>query len=204
MNYRDKIKLVRKNIIDSADVYKNEMAGRYFIYIFEEEQFEMYYGIKNFKHLTGAGSSLSPEQFYKLATSGRLQENQLFFNSRFPLTIALKKSEGLKSINLFKQEELFIIKDLETDTATYPYALTNLDKSLLVIFDPQIVSGKTYYVPSSFRVDDKNIFKKTKSENIFSVDFILSKTDIGKEYSQIESNVTGKSLDEILSIIDGV
>lgn len=114
----------------------------------------------------------------------------------------MKKSEGLKSIDLFKHEELFIIKDLETDTETYPYALTNLDKSLLVVFDPQIIYGKTYYVPSSFRVDDKNIFNKTNSANIFSVDFILSKIDIGKEYSQIEFNVTGKSLDEILSIIE--
>lgn len=202
MNKRDKIELVRKNIIDGARLYQREMVGKYFVYIFGEEQFEMYYGIKNFKHLTGADSSLSPEQFYQLATSGHLQEGQLAFNARFPLKIALKKSEGLKSIVLFKQEELFVIKDLKTDTATYPYALTNLDKSLLVVFNPKRVSGKTYYVPKSFRIKDKNIFSKTSSENIFSVDFILSKTDIEKEYSQIEFNTAGKSLDEIRSIID--
>ena len=75
-----KIDIVRNNVIKNVKIYSSQLAGHYYLYIFENQYFEMYYGTDNYLHLTGVGTRLSPSQFYNLAKSGQLQSNQLFFN----------------------------------------------------------------------------------------------------------------------------
>ena len=141
MTRQDKINIVRNNIITNVQIYSSQLAGRYYLYIFENQCFEMYYGVDNFLHLTGVGTRLSPSQFYSLAKSGQLHSNQLFFNSRFPLPTAMKKSDNLSGLGKFISEGYFVIKDLVTDTCVYPYAITNIDRSVLLglkeVFDIQ-------------------------------------------------------------------
>lgn len=72
MTRQEKIDIVRNNIISSVYVYSNKLAGKYYLYIFEGNCFEMYYGTDNFLHLTGVGTRLSPNQFYVLAKRGAL------------------------------------------------------------------------------------------------------------------------------------
>ena len=69
MTYQDKVRLVLNNIVSNAQVYKNELAGKYYLYIFENQCFEMYFGTDNYLHLTGAGSRIGPNQFYQLYPS---------------------------------------------------------------------------------------------------------------------------------------
>jgi hypothetical protein len=197
VNIQRKKEQVRRNIIDSAQVYKEKLVGKHFIYIFGDECFEMYFKVSSFKHLTGVNSTLSAKQFYSLASKGHLQKSQLSFNSRYPLTISIKKTEGLKVIDLFISEELFVIKNLVTPSATYPYALTNLDKSILVVLETKQTSQETYYVPKSFRVKDKNIFDKTHEVSIEAVDFILSKKDVKKKYDTLHMQDKGKCLSDL-------
>ena len=91
MTYQDKVRLIRENIVLSAQVYRDILAGRYYLYIFEDQCFEMYFGTDNYLHLTGVGSALSPNQFYELAKNNQLQTNQIFFSSRFPMQTSDKK-----------------------------------------------------------------------------------------------------------------
>ena len=64
MTIQDKLDIVKNNVINAASVYSKQLAGKYYLYVFEGNCFEMYYGTDNFLHLTGAGTSLSPNQFY--------------------------------------------------------------------------------------------------------------------------------------------
>lgn len=182
MARQDKIDIVRNNVIANAQIYSTQLAGRYYLYIFENQCFEMYYGTDNYLHLTGVGTQLSPSQFYNLAKSGQLQSNQLFFNKRFPLPTALKKSDNLKDLGKFIVEGYFVIKDLVTNTCVYPYAITNIDQSVLIGLKEE--DGGEVYVPKSFRVKG-NIFNKTTDENLFEIQYILSKTDVGAKYDTV-------------------
>lgn len=183
MANRDKIDIVRNNIIKGVQVYANHLAGRYYLYVFENNCFEMYYGTDNFMHLTGAGTRLSPNQFYELAKSGNLRSNQLFFNYRFPLSTAVKKSASLVDLGKFVTEGFFVIKDLVTDTCTYPYAITNTSQSVLIGLKNEEGAGEIY-VPKSLRIKG-NIFNKTTDDNLFEIQYILGKTDIKANYDTI-------------------
>lgn len=174
MNYKSKIELVRKNIIKAAQVYKETLVGRYYLYIFENQCLEMYYGTDNFLHLTGVGTNLSANQFYELAKSGELQINQIFFNQRFPLSTALKKTAYLTELEKFVKEGYFIVKNLKTLTVFYPYAITNIDQSVLLGLKEEI--KEELYIPKSFRIKG-NIFDKANKNDLFEINFILSKTD---------------------------
>ena len=105
MTYSEKVDLVRNNIISNVQLYKKILAGHYYLYIFENRYFEMYYGTDNFLHLTGVGTNLSPNQFYQVAKKGQLQSSQLYFNSRFPLATALKKTNSLSELGKFVAED---------------------------------------------------------------------------------------------------
>ncbi|MDE7200328.1 MAG: hypothetical protein K2O91_00110 [Lachnospiraceae bacterium] len=182
MTRQDKIDIVRNNVITNAQTYSSQLAGRYYLYIFENHCFEMYYGIDNYLHLTGVGTYLSPSQFYSLAKSGHLQSSQMYFNQRFPLSTAMKKSDNLKDLGNFVSEGYFIIKDFATDTCIYPYAITNIDQSVLIGLKQEEI--EEIYVPKSFRVKG-NIFDKSTSENIFEIQYILCKIDMEEKYDTI-------------------
>lgn len=182
MTRQDKIDIVRNNVVANAQIYSSHLAGRYYLYIFENQCFEMYYGTDNYLHLTGVGTRLSPSQFYNLAKSGKLQSNQLFFSKRFPLPTAMKKSDNLKDLDKFIVEGYFVIKDLATDTCLYPYAITNIDQSVLIGLKEE--DNDEIYVPKSFRVKG-NILNKTTNENLFEIQYILCKTDVEAKYDTV-------------------
>ena len=192
-----KIDIVRNNVIKNVKIYSSQLAGHYYLYIFENQYFEMYYGTDNYLHLTGVGTRLSPSQFYNLAKSGQLQSNQLFFNKRFPLPTAMKKSDNLKDLGKFIVEGYFVIKDLVTQSCVYPYAITNIDQSVLIGLKEE--SAEKMYVPKSFRVKG-NIFNKTTDENIFEIQYILSKTDIEAKYDTVlyAEDSDYNSLDDVI------
>lgn len=182
MNYEAKAELVRNNIISAAKAYQEMLVGRYYLYIFENQCFEMYYGTDNFLHLTGAGTKLSANQFYGLAVSGKLQPKQLFFNQRFPLQTALKKTEYLSELEKFVKEGYFIVKDLKTATVLYPYTITNIDHSVLLGLKEE--TDKEIHIPKSFRVKG-NIYNKAENNNLYEINFICSKKDYQGLYDTV-------------------
>lgn len=182
MKYQEKVDLVRNNIISNAQTYKNNLAGKYYLYIFENRCFEMYFGTDNYMHLTGVGSKVSPKQFYQLAKDKKLQDNQIFFSPRYPLKTALYKTANLINLPDFTREGYFVIKDLETDTAKYPYAITNIDQSVLIGLKEE--EDTDIYIPKSFRVKGK-IFDKADDDKLFEINCIMSKTDKSALYNNI-------------------
>ena len=182
MTYQDKVRLVRNNIVSNAQVYKNILAGKYYLYIFENQCFEMYFGTDNYLHLTGVGSRVGPNQFYELAKNNQLQDNQLFFSNRFPLKTALQKTSSLSCLPNFISEGYFVIKDLVTETETYPYVITNIEQSVLIGLKKE--ENEEIYIPKSFRVKG-NIFDKADANKLFEINWILSKIDKKGLYDKV-------------------
>jgi len=202
MRYQDKVKLVRENIVENALIYK-ELVGKYYLYIFENKHFEMYFGIDNYMHLTGVGSRVNSRQFYELAKERRLQEKQIFFSERFPLKTAIQKTTWLSNLPDFISEGYFIIEDLITDTAKYPYAITNIEQSVLMGLKVEDDIG-SIYIPKSFRVKGK-IFDKAERNKIYEINWILSKNDRNGNYDTIQyrDNTKLEEVDkDILAKID--
>ena len=196
MTYKKKIEIVRNNIIENVQIYKNVMAGHYYMYIFDNQYFEMYYGTDNFLHLTGVGTNLSPNQFYKLAKSGKLQLEQMYFSKRFPLSTAMKKSRSLAELDKFVSEGYFIVKDLVTEKVVYPYAITNIDKSVLIGLKEE---HDEIYIPKSFRIKG-NIFDKGDCDKLYEINAILCKNDFKGLYDTVLYEEKG-ALDKIDSSI---
>ena len=69
-----------------------------------------------------------------------------------------------------------------TDTYTYPYAITNIDQSVLIGLKNE--EEEEIYIPKSFRIKG-NVFNKAESDNLFEIQMILSKTDIEAKYNNI-------------------
>lgn len=86
----EKIEL-RKQIISAANVYKNNLAGKVYLYVYGDTYFEVAYMTECFKHLTGVESSLRGNSFYDNAKNATLATSQISFSSRHPLKTAKKK-----------------------------------------------------------------------------------------------------------------
>ena len=70
---------LRKQIISSAIIYKNHLAGKSFLYVYGDQYFEVLFRTNCFKHLTGVASRLSAEDFYSKAKEAELTTAQIFF-----------------------------------------------------------------------------------------------------------------------------
>lgn len=61
----NKIKM-RNNIINSSIVFKNNLSGKYVLYIFDDNNYiEVFYRKSSFSHLTGVKTDLNAFDFYK-------------------------------------------------------------------------------------------------------------------------------------------
>ena len=61
----DKKNMIRQGIIDSAEIYSQNLAGKVFLYVYGEEYFEVSFPVDHFLHLTGVETRLSARDFYK-------------------------------------------------------------------------------------------------------------------------------------------
>ena len=58
---------IRKQIISAAGIYKEELAGRVYLYVYGDSSLEVAYMTECFKHLTGIESNLTGRSFYENA-----------------------------------------------------------------------------------------------------------------------------------------
>ena len=79
-------KQVVAQISAAARLYKKNLVGKHFLYVFDGRAIEVAYQAKGFRHLTGVDTGLDAMSFYKKAVSGTLQANQIFFSSHHPLS----------------------------------------------------------------------------------------------------------------------
>lgn len=94
---------IRKNAIHGANIYKNNLAGKYFVYIFENNYFILNYQIGSFMHLAGLKYSEGAEKFYEKCITEKpsIQINNFRFSSENPIRTARKKMQTSYRVNRF-------------------------------------------------------------------------------------------------------
>ena len=61
----DKKNAIRQDIINSAVIYSQSLAGKAFLCVYGEEFFEVSFSVDHFLHLTGVETKISAKDFYK-------------------------------------------------------------------------------------------------------------------------------------------
>ncbi len=180
----DKKNTIRQDIIDSAGVYSQNLAGKAFLYVYGEEFFEVSFPVDHFLHLTGVETTLSAKDFYKNAKKGKLTNSQFYFDARHPYANAKKKLPCLKRLPELTNDMVCILKDMQTVTIIYKLSVTNLEFTLGLTenVDNQGKKINDFFLPMSLRVEDTSVEKSNDGE---IVDFIFSKDASKTKYDSI-------------------
>lgn len=170
----DKKNAIRQDIINSAGIYSQNLAGKAFLYVYGEEFFEVSFPIDHFLHLTGVETNLSAKDFYKNAKKGKLTSSQFYFDARHPYANAKKKLPCLKRLPELTNDMVCILKDMQTVTIIYKLSVTNLEFTLGLTenIDSQGKKVNDFFLPMSLRVEDSSVEKSDDGE---IVDFIFTK-----------------------------
>lgn len=200
----NKLQLV-KEIQEAANLYKKNLIGRKFLYVFDERYIEVIYTIKGFKHLTGVESSLSAKSFYDNAVNNKLSVSNINFSSQHPYELCVRKVCHLKQLYKLASGEGFLLQEILTNTQTFKFGATDLDFTLL--FNPIINSATGTIINECLHVEslrDEDCFKK--SQNVYEITHILSKANNEPFYNTIhyiDAHYSLKELpDKILIMID--
>ena len=170
----DKKNAIRQAIVDAAIVYRQNLAGKTFLYVYGDEYFEVSFPIDHFLHLTGVETRLSAKDFYKNAKKSILTNNQFYFDVRHVYANAKKKLPCLKRLPELTNEMVCVLKNMETMTITYKLSVTNLEFTLGLTENIDNTGNKIndLFLPMSLRVKDSSVEKSGDGE---IVDFIFSK-----------------------------
>lgn len=74
---QDKINFLRSQIIHASHVYRDNLAGKVFLYVYGDSYFEVVFQTNRFMHLTGVTSYLPAQDFYVKATQSKLTSGQI-------------------------------------------------------------------------------------------------------------------------------
>ena len=170
----DKKNMIRQNIIDSAAIYSQNLAGKVFLYVYGNEFFEVSFPVDHFLYLTGVETRLSAKDFYKNAKRAILTNNQFYFDTRHPYVNAKKKLPCLKRLPELTNDTVCILKDMRTLTIVYKLSVTNLEFTLGLTENTDDKGNKIndFFLPMSLRVEDSSVEKSNDGE---VVDFIFSR-----------------------------
>ncbi len=177
----------RKNVVESiknaAQLYKQYLVGRRFLYVFDSRYIEVMYKVANFRHLTGVATKLTANEFYRAATRKQLQVNQIYFTSDHPYNLCIKKIKHIEEIAVLATSENFILEEIETSTKSYKFGATDLKLTLCLnkeLDDDGNEKGDCYIVES---LRDEDCFSKSK--NVYAVTHIFSKANDEKKYTDL-------------------
>lgn len=177
---QDRQAIVRE-ISRAAQVYKQQLVGKRFLYVFDNRYIEVLYKKQNFKHLTGVDTNLTAKKFFDYAIKNQLQASQIFFSSRHPYALCKKKLKHILEIASLAYSESFMLEEIVTQTKTYKFGTTELNFSLCMnkeydSFGSEI--GDCYIVQS---LRDEDYFNKSK--NVYPVTHIFSRDNTAKKYT---------------------
>ena len=191
----DKKNAIRQDIIDSAGVYSQSLAGKAFLYVYGDEYFEVSFPVDHFLHLTGVETKLSAKDFYKNAKKAKLTNSQFYFDARHPYANAKKKLPCLKRLPELTNNYVCILKDMQTVTIIYKLSVTNLEFTLGLTENTDDKGKKVndFFLPMSLRVEDSSV---EKSNDGGIVDFIFSKDASMAKYDTLLVEDKHKSIPE--------
>ena len=193
----DKKNAIRQNIIDSANIYSQNLAGKVFLYVYGKEVFEVSFPVDHFLHLTGVETQLSANQFYKNAKKRKLTNSQFYFDQRHTYANAKKKLPCLKRLPELTNDIVCILKDMQTVTIVYKLSVTNLEFTLGLTENIDSHGNKvnSILLPMSLRVEDSSV---EKSDGGDIVDFIFSKDASRDKYDSLLVKDENKDIPECI------
>lgn len=193
----DKKKAIRQDIIDSAGIYSQNLAGKAFLYVYGEEFFEVSFPVDHFLHLAGVETHLSAKDFYKNAKKRKLTDSQFYFDVRHPYANAKKKLPCLKRLPELTNDTVCILKDIQTVTIIYKLSVTNLEFTLGLTENTDIHGNKIndFFLPMSLRVEDSSVEKSNDGD---IVDFIFAKDASRDKYVFLLVEDKRKSIPECI------
>ena len=196
----DKKNMIRQGIIDSAEIYSQNLAGKVFLYVYGEEYFEVSFPVDHFLHLTGVETRLSARDFYKNAKKAILTNNQFYFDARHPYANAKKKLPCLKRLPELTNDMVCILKDMETLRIIYKLSVTNLEFTLGLTENTDNNGNKIndYFLPMTLRVKDSSVEKSSDGE---VVDFIFAKDASISKYDTLLVEDKSKTIPDCIKYL---
>lgn len=191
----DKKNAIRQDIIDSAEIYSQNLVGKAFLYVYGDEYFEVSFPVDHFLHLTGVETKLSAKDFYKNAKKAKLTNSQFYFDARHPYANAKKKLPCLKRLPELTNDMVCILKDMQTVTIIYKLSVTNLEFTLGLTENTDDKGKKIndFFLPMSLRVEDSSVEKSNDGK---IVDFIFLKDASMAKYDTLLVKDKHKSIPE--------
>lgn len=189
----------RKNIVkainDAAQLYREHLVGKRFIYVFEDRYIEVIYKASSFRHLTGVATNLSAKSFYRFASNRQLQANQIYFTAKHPYDLCKKKIKHIGELAALSKSESFMLEEIITDTKTYKFGTTNLNFTLCLAKELDDIGNEKgdCFIVESLR--DEDCFSKSKSA--YTVTHIFSRSNDVKKYTDILYIEPSTSINEL-------
>lgn len=193
---------IRKQIIDAALIYSS-LTGKVFLYVYDEEYFQVSFRAESFSHLTGVLTSLSAVDFYRKAKAAKLTDKQFYFNPPVhPIGMAKKKLPSLQRLPELTTSMVTVLKDLTTQTMVYKIGITNLEFTLGLTenLDSHGNRINDYFIPRTLRVEKISV---EKSVDAHVVDFIFMRNANEKRFNILTYDNKNKSIPKsIEALID--
>ena len=190
-------KYIRSLIISAAKIYRDNLAGKKFLYCYGKKHFEVIFKTDRFMHLTGTVSTLPAKKFYDLSKNSMLTTEQFGFDQTHPYALVKNKLYCLSKLPQITNSLVCIVEDFTTFTMVYRLGVTNLKFTVGMTELPSIPGC---YVPQTLRVKDKSVENSVNAE---FVDFIFEKDASASIYSVIaykdESKHPPEDIKELLS-----
>ena len=189
----DKKDFIRKHIVDASCVYRDNLAGKVFLYVTGDEYFEVVFQTDRFMHLTGVNSRLSAQEFYDKATDSKLTTGQFYFDPQHPYRGAKKKLLCLLLLPELTNSLVCVVKNMTTLTLTYKLGVTNLDFTIGLTENVDYNGNKIndWFLPRTLRVKDKSIENSDSAE---LVDFIFAKDASMNKYDTMTFSARDKKI----------
>ena len=197
-------KAIVKEICKAAKLYKENLVGRKFIYVFDGRNIEVLFKRKNYRHLTGVECNMSAEDFYKNALKNRLSPNQIYFSKDHPYELCKKKIKHLCDISSLATGESFMLEELVTESRAYKFGTTDLQFSLCIDneYDAQQNVVGDCLIAWSLRDGDE----VSKAKKAYAVTHILAKENTAAKYTEIVFLDKDESIEslpvDVLAMVD--
>lgn len=185
MKSKHNSKTILNRVVNLAKQYKDTLVGKTFLVLYEGHSVELLFKTENFLHLCGIDSVLYAKDFYRKAVKGQLQSTEISFSSVHPYVFAdIKTSYLAQAFSIFTKDSL-VITNISTSTRSFKLGTTDLE--IVFCFDVQYDNtGKIIndvLIPYSLRIEN---IANNKFNQMFEVDYVLSKPTGAKQYSTIE------------------
>lgn len=184
-----------KEICKAAKLYKANLVGKRFLYVFDGRYIEVLYKNVNFKHLTGVECNMSAADFYKNALKNGYSLRRFILAASHPYSLCKRKIKHLCEISVLASSENFMLEEIATETRTYKFGTTDLNFSLCMNkeYDSYGNEKGDCYIVESLR--DEDCFSRSKSA--YTVTHILSKDNDSASYTDLLFMDKSVTLDDL-------